>query len=101
MSPPLSETASHLSDCQLFHQVALILEAMSAGRSNRRGALPLKLPRSQPVGPQKLVFFLRRLVFLLSHMDPWEIPQVQMLAITSKILTRTSWSTLASSLGYS
>src|SRR5882724_13106024 len=51
MSPPLSKTASHLSDHQLFHQAALILEATLAGMSNRKGALPLKLPRSQPVGP--------------------------------------------------
>ena len=50
MSPPLSKIASRLSDRQLFHQVALILEAMSAGMSNRKGPLPLKLPGSQPVG---------------------------------------------------
>jgi len=53
----------------------------------------------KPLGPQKLVFFLWRLVFLLIHMDPGENPQVQRLALTSKILTKCTRPSLSSPPG--
>jgi len=45
MSPALSTPAPCLSNHQLFHQAALILDATSPGKSDRtRSLLPLKLP---------------------------------------------------------
>jgi len=102
MSPPLSDPAPHLSNHQLFHQVALILDAMSPGMSDRkRSLLALKLPGSQPLEPWMLMFFLWRLVFLLSHMDPRRSLRFKGWPITSKILTEPTWSTPASSPRYS
>jgi len=46
----------------------------------------------KPLGPQKLMF-------LLSHMDPWEILKFKGWPITGKILTEPTWSSLASSPG--
>src|SRR5882724_7021687 len=45
MSPALSTPAPHLSNHQLCHQAALILDATSPGKSDRtRSLLPLKVP---------------------------------------------------------
>src|SRR5882724_4089690 len=52
MSPPLSNPALCLSNCQLFHQADLILDVTSPRMSDRtRSLLPLKVPGSQPLGP--------------------------------------------------
>src|SRR5882724_6010217 len=51
MSPALSNPAPCLSNHQLFHQVALILEVTLPRMSDRtRSLLPLKVPGSQPLG---------------------------------------------------